>query len=213
LPNFTGNRVLLVNKDDSNETRFQIGTLGVKRSNPDYVPIQVINTILGGRFTSWLNDELRVNAGLTYGARSFFRFMKDSGTFSMYSFTKTSTTIECIDLALKVLDRLHKEGIDQKTLDSAKKYIQGQFPPRYETSGRLAALLTSMFVYNFNESFIDTFQKTVEGMTLAKAKEIIAKYFPKDKLQFLLIGKASEIKEKIKKYGPVSVKEIKADGF
>jgi zinc protease len=213
LPTFTKSRVLLVDKDDSRETRFQIGTLGVKRSNPDYVAIQVINTILGGRFTSWLNDSLRVNAGLTYGAFSRFKFLKDSGTFSISSFTKTDTTVECIDLALEVIDRLHEKGVDQKTLDSAKKYIQGQFPPRYETSGRLAYLLTSMFVYNFNESFINTFQNKVEGMTLSEAKMIINKYFPKDKLQFLLIGNASKIKDKVKKYGAITVKDIKADGF
>jgi predicted Zn-dependent peptidase len=213
LPVFDKNRVLLVNKNDSRETRFLIGGLGIKRSNPDYVAIQVINTILGGRFTSWLNDELRVNAGLTYGARSSFRTYKNSGIFAVSSFTKTATTIDAIDLALEVLDRLHQKGIDQKTLDSAKNYIKGQYPPRYETSGRLASLLTSMFVYDFDESYINDFQKNVDSMTMERAKEIIEKYFPKKNLQFVLIGKASEIKDKVKKYGEITEKDIKTDGF
>lgn len=206
-------RILLVNKDDALETQFYIGSLGPKRSTPDYVAVQVINTILGGRFTSWLNDELRVNAGLTYGAGSRFRFYKASGSFYISSFTKNATTVQAIDLALEVLDRLHKKGIDQKTLDSAKNYIKGQFPPRYETSGRLADLLTQMFFYGLDNSFIDHFQQNVDNLTLDKAKQIIAKYFPKDHLQFVLIGKASEIKDKVAKYGQLIEKEIKSDGF
>jgi len=209
----SGSRVLLVNKDDARETRFIIAQLGIKRSNPDYIPIQVINTILGGRFTSWLNDELRVNAGLTYGAHSSFNAHKHSGSFAVSSFTKTATTIQALDLALEVLERLHKKGLDAKTLDSAKNYVKGQYPPRYETAGQLAALLTDMFVYDFNESFIDTFQAQVDGLTLSRASEIIKKYFPHEKLQFIMIGKASELRDKIKKYGEVTEKEIKTDGF
>jgi predicted Zn-dependent peptidase len=213
VPAWGKSRVLLVNKDDANETRFRIGGLGIKRSNPDYVAVQVINTILGGRFTSWLNDELRINAGLTYGAYSFFGAYRNSGIFAMNSFTRTETTTEAIDLALEVLDRLHKKGIDQETLTSAKNYMNGQFPPRYETAGSLAALMTSMFVYDFDESLINDFQKNVDEMTVEKAQEIVRKYFPEDNLQFVLIGKASEIREKVKKYGELVEKDITDDGF
>ena len=210
---FEQSRVLLVNKEDARETTFLIGGLGVKRANPDYVAIQVVNTVFGGRFTSWLNDELRVNSGLTYGANSRFSPLKNSGTFAISTFTANNTTEETIDLALQVLDRLHKEGIDEETLTSAKNYVKGQFPPNYETSGQLAGLLTQMFWYDFDESYINNFQSNVEGMTAAKAGEIVEKYFPQENLQFLLIGKADEIKPIATKLGKVTEKEIKADGF
>jgi predicted Zn-dependent peptidase len=213
LPTFDKSRVLLVNKDDATETRFRIGAFGIKRSNPDYVAIQVINTILGGRFTSWLNDELRVNAGLTYGARSFFDAYKASGTFFVSSYTRTERTIEALDLAVQVLERLHVKGVDAETLASAQNYIKGQYPPRFERGGTLANLLTDMFIYGFDESFINDFQKNVESLTVDKAKEIIGKYFPTNNLQIVLIGKGSEIRDKVKKYGDVTEKEIKAEGF
>lgn len=210
---FTKSRVLLINKDDATETTFFIGSYGIKQSNPDYVAVQVINTILGGRFTSWLNDELRVNSGLTYGARSSFNAMKETGTFSIYTYTRNATTVQAIDLALKVLDRLHSQGIDENILASAKNYIKGQYPPKYETAGQLSELLVNMYVYGFDESYINNFTRNVDNFTLSKAKEIIAKYFPKDNLQFVVIGKASEIKDKVSKYGEVTVKEIQEDGF
>lgn len=212
-PAHTKSRLLLVNKDDANETSFMIGRFGIKRSNPDYVAIQVINTILGGRFTSWLNDELRVNQGLTYGASSRFAANKEPGTFYISSFTRTKFTVKAIDLALDVYDRLHSKGIDKETLSSAKNYIKGQYPPRYERGRSLAGLLTSMYIYGYDESFINNFQANVDSLTVAKAKEIVKKYFSKDNLQFVLIGKASEIRDKVKKYGLLVEKEIKAEGF
>lgn len=210
---FEKSHVLLVNKSDSYETTFLIGGAGVTRNNSDFVGLQVINTILGGRFTSWLNDELRVNSGLTYGARSSFVPYKFTGTFLISTFTKTSTTIQAIDLALETYNRLWAKGIDDKTLSSAKNYIKGQFPPDYETSGDLANLLSEMFYFGLDDSFINDFEKNVDALTIEKSKELINKYFPKDKLQFVLIGKADELRSEVKKYGEVLEKEITAEGF
>ena len=212
-PEINDSRLLLINKDDATETRFMIGGFGITRSNPDYIPVQVINTILGGRFTSWLNDELRVNRGLTYGAHSYFVAHRYSGIFAMSSYTRTEKTEEAIDVTLEVLNRLHKQGVNEETLTSARNYIKGQFPPQYETAGDLADLLTDMFVYDFDESFINNFQQNVDEMTVEKAGQIIDKYFPASDLQFVLIGKSDEIRDIVKKYGELSEKEIKADGF
>lgn len=52
-------RILLVNKDDALETTLYIGGAGVTRNNPDYLAVQVINIFFGGKFTSWMNNELR----------------------------------------------------------------------------------------------------------------------------------------------------------
>ncbi|MCK5149185.1 insulinase family protein [bacterium] len=213
LPRHVKNRVLLVNKDDASETQFRIGSFGVPRSNPDYVPVEVINTILGGRFTSWLMDELRTNAGLTYGAGSGFSRYKESGSFIISSYTQTAKTVECIDLALEVYDRLFNKSIEEKLLLSAKNYVKGQYPPKFETSGALAGLLTSMFNYGYDETFINTFQSKVDELTVEKTEEIIKKYFPRENLQFVLIGKASEIRDAVSKYGEVVEKEIKDTGF
>jgi predicted Zn-dependent peptidase len=211
LPVPPANRVLLVNKDDAKETTFYIGAPGISRNNPDYVSIEVVNTLFGGRFTSMLNDELRVNTGLTYGASSRFVPLKNGGSFVITTFTATKTTEPAIDKAIEVLNKLHQNGIDETSLASAKNYVKGQFPPRYETSGQLAGLLTQMFWYNFDESFINNFQKNVDGLTVEKAKEIIARYFPKDKLQFVMVGKSADIKKIAEKYGPVTEVQIKED--
>jgi predicted Zn-dependent peptidase len=205
----TENRVLLVNKNDAKETTFYIGAPGISRNNPDFVAIEVVNTLFGGRFTSMLNDELRVNSGLTYGASSRFNTLKNGGSFVISTFTANKTTEAAIDKALEVMTKLHATGLNEKSLVSAKNYVKGQFPPRYETAGQLSGLMTQMFWYNFDKSFIDNFEKNVDGLDLAKANQIIAKYFPKDKFQFIMVGKSEEIKKIAQKYGKVTEVDIK----
>ncbi|TWI69981.1 putative Zn-dependent peptidase [Pseudoduganella lurida] len=206
-------RVWLVDKPDAIETTFTIGGAGIARNDPDYVPLQVVNTVLGGRFTSWLNDELRVNSGLTYGANSGFAPMAQAGTFAISSFTALPKTEAALDLALKTYDRLWSRGIDQATLDSAKAYVKGQFPPRFETGEQLASLLGDMFALGVGRDQIDNFTRDVDGLTPAKAKQLVDRHFPRKNLQMLLIGKASDIKPIAAKYGEVTELEIAADGF
>jgi zinc protease len=208
-----GPRVLLVNKDNANETQIIFGQAGVPVNNPDYVGIQVVNTVLGDRFTSWLIDEVRVNKGYTYGIRSAFASQQAGGTFRVQTFTPTKTTIPCIDLAMEVVGRLRTKGIDENLLTSAKNYVKGQFPPRYETPGQLAGFLTTMHVYNLGDGYINDFQKRVDALTTESVKGIIQKYFPPENFQLVLIGKAADLREPVKKYGPVVEKDIKAAGY
>ena len=206
-------RVWVVNKSDAIETTFLIGGAGIARNDPDYVPLQVLNTVLGGRFTSWLNDELRVNSGLTYGANSSFTTLAQSGTFAISSFTALPKTEAALDLALKTYDRLWSKGIDKATLDSAKAYVKGQFPPRFETSEQLASLLGDMYANDVGRSQIDSFMKDVDSLTPQRAKQLVDKHFPRRNLQMVLVGKASEIGKIAAKYGEVTTLEITADGF
>jgi predicted Zn-dependent peptidase len=210
---FNESKVYLIDKANATETTFLIGGHGINRSNENQTQIDVINTILGGRFTSWLNDELRVNAGLTYGAGSRFRAYKQSGTFYMYSFTATKNTEAAIDLAVETYNRLFEKGIDEKTLTSAKNYVKGQFPPDYETASALANLFSLMYVYGLTDSYINDFESKVDALNLEVANQLINKYFPKDNLQFTLIGKADDIRDVVKKYGKVIERDITEDGF
>jgi zinc protease len=206
-------KLLLVNKPDARQSTFLIGGKGITQNNTNRVGLSVINTILGARFTSWLNDELRVNAGLTYGARSRFSAYSQDGSFAISTFTKTETTIEAIDLALKTYARLWEKGIDEQTLTSAKAYVKGQFPPQFETSTELASLLVNMYGYQFDESYINTFEQQVDSLTIEKTKQLIKQYFPQENLQFVVIGQADAIRDKLAKYGDITEVNINDVGF
>ena len=211
-----GNRLLLVDKPDATQTNFMIGNVGVARNNPDRVAIDVVNTLFGGRFTSMINTALRVESGLTYGALAYFDVRyKLPGPFFISSYTRTASTEEAIDMALDVLGRLHEKGIGEEDLASAKAYLKGTLPPQMlETSGQLATLLAELRFYELPDDEINDFYSRVDAVTLADAKRVIATYYPKKDLAFVLIGKASEIEAVAKKYAPeMKRKAITEPGF
>ncbi|RZA21211.1 MAG: insulinase family protein [Proteobacteria bacterium] len=193
--------VILIDKPDARETTFRIGGKGPVSFNPVYPKLSVVNTILGGRFTSLLNDALRVKSGYTYGARSGFGQQRSSGTFVMSTFTANETTFKTLDLALETYKSFLAKGVDQKTLDSAKSYVKGQYPPQYETLDGLTSLATSLFIFEKDIETINKFESEVDALTLAEANELVKTYLPKEPLTILMIGKASEIAEQAKTYG------------
>jgi zinc protease len=209
-----GKKLLLVNKADATQTYFVIGNVGISATDPDRVAIEVVNTVFGSRFTSMLNEALRVESGLTYGATSFFSLQKEPGPFAMYSFTRNETTGKAIDLALEVLKKLHTNGITAEQLTSARSYLKGQFPPTIETSGQLARLIVKYEFLGLDDSEVNQFEQRLDRVTPEMAKQAIAKHFPLENLTFVLVGKSSEIAPMVKKFAEKQdEKEISAPGF
>lgn len=211
---YKGRKLLLVDKPDATQTFFLIGNVGVSRTNPDRVGIEVVNTVFGNRFTSMLNEALRVNSGLSYGAHSFFAMAKVPGPFAISTYTRNETTEKAIDLTLDVLRKLHEQGLSEEQLRSAKAYIKGLFPTEIETTNQLASMLADLDFYGLDEREVNDYFARVDALTVADTRRIIKQYFPQENLVFTLIGKAGEIKKAVGKYAPlVETKPISQVGF
>lgn len=209
-----GKKLLLIDKPDATQTYFAIGNLGTAVNDPDRVAIRVVNTIFGGRFTSELNEALRVESGYTYGAGSFFDSHRAPGPFEIYSFTKNETTVPAIDLALQVLEKLHKNGVTQEQLASAKSYIKGQYPPTIETSSQLVRRIVLNEFYGLGDDEVNQLEARVDAVTPEIARQVIQKHFPLENLVFVLIGKASAIEPAVKKYAEkMDARPISEPGF
>jgi len=200
LPAVKGKKLLLVDKPEATQTYFAIGNVATAAGDPDRVAIRVVNTVFGGRFTSLLNEALRVESGLTYGAISAFDPRKAPGPFGIYSYTKNESTVQAIDMALQVLQKLHKQGITADELASAKSYIKGQYPPSLETSKQLAQIIASNEFYGLDDKEINDLEARLDAVTTAIAQQVIQKHFPTDNLVFTLIGKRSDIAAGVQKY-------------
>jgi predicted Zn-dependent peptidase len=210
-----GQRLLLVDKPDATQTYFIVGNLGVARTNPDRVAIEVVNTLFGGRFTSMINTALRIKTGLTYGANSGFSMSKAGGSFIIMSFTQNPTTEKALALALETLKELHQKGFTEEDLLSAKAYIKGTYPTsNLETTAQLAGRLSLMKLYDLPDSDVNDYYATIDAVTADDAKRIIRDYFPLDDLCFVLIGKADEIRPGVEKFAKeMKVRSISEPGF
>ena len=198
-----GSKLLLVDKPDATQTYFYIGRPGIDRKNPDRVKLMLVNLLFSGRFTSMLNEELRVNTGLTYGVMSLVQQPRIPGAIVITSYTKTDTTAKAIDLALEVLKRLSEKGITADQLASAKAYLKGTFPTqRLETADQVAAVVGDLEEYGLGKGDIDDLFSRIDAVSLEDANAAARKYYKADDLTFVLVGSAAKIRDVARKYAP-----------
>jgi predicted Zn-dependent peptidase len=198
-----GPRLLLVDKPDATQIYFILARPGVRRTAPERVTLALVNTLIGGRFTSMLNDELRVNSGLTYGARSQVENARLTGAIFVSTYTRTDSTARAIDLALDVMRRIREKGLTAEQLASAKAYVKGTFAPnRLQTADQIAAVLGEMELFGLGRDETDSFFARVDAVTLDQANEVARRYYGPDNLAFVLVGSAAKIRESVAKYAP-----------
>jgi zinc protease len=207
-------RALIVEKPDATQTFFRFGNVGLAYNNPDRVLVDVVNTLFGGRFTSMINRALRIDSGLTYGANSQFACKRVPGAFAIGSYTPNDKTGRALDLALEVLQKVHRESLTPEQLQSAKAYIKGLYGLNLETNDQLAAMLCQLEAYGLGRQYIDTYFDRIDAMTLADAQRVIEKYFPLQGLAFVFIGQPAVIEPVARKLATqVQTKSITAPGF
>ncbi|MCR6495728.1 insulinase family protein [Thermomonas sp. S9] len=209
----TGRRVLLVDKPGATQTYFALANVGSYRDDPARAAQDLVQTAFGGRFTSMLNTELRVKSGLTYGARSQIDRPRQPGAVEISSFTKTETTQAAIDLAIATLDRLHREGLDAATLQSARHYIAGQFPPTLETAPQLANAIAWLALYGDGRDYIDGYLDAVAAATPAQVAAARAVFPSSQDLVIVAIGDAARIRDVMRRYGPLTEMKLSDPRF
>ncbi len=209
----TGRRVLLVDKPGATQTYFWLGNVGVARKDDNLAAQTVVNTLFGGRFTSMLNTALRIDSGLSYGARSTLQRRTQPGAVSIGSFTRTEATVEAIDLAIAQLEKLHSNGLDEAALGSARSYLLGQFPPTLETHTQLAGRLAEIALHGLGREDVDGYAAAIAAVGKPQIGAAIGVYPASSDLVMVLIGDAGKLRESVAKYGPVTELPLVAPTF
>ena len=102
----SGQHIWLIDKPDAVQTQIRVGKLGIRRGDPNYIPVVVMNRIFGGGYNSRLNTEVRVKKGLTYGANSAFSPHRYAGAFSVETYTRTAATVEATKLVVDLVAKM-----------------------------------------------------------------------------------------------------------
>jgi predicted Zn-dependent peptidase len=152
-----------------------------------------------------LNTALRIESGLTYGARSILTRGGATGSIGISSYTRTDATAQAIDLALNVLYRLRTEGIDQAMLESAQNYVLGSFPTRLETARQLAAQYAMLELYDLDADYVDNYGEAIGSVSVESLAPVIREVYPADDaLVFVIIGDAEAIRDTVGRYGALT---------
>lgn len=206
-------KVFLVNKPGAPQSVIVYGHLGIQRNTPDYYKILTMNNLLGGKFTSRLNLNLREDKGYTYGTRSMFLESKGIGPFLVLAPVHTEYTKEALVEIMKELNGIQGEIpiTDEEAMDSRNNLTMG-YAAGFETSGQLAGKLAGMVQYNLPD---DTFEKYIPSVKLVTKKDmeaIAGKYIHPDKSLVVIVGDVAVIEPVVKELNIGEVAYLDAEG-
>jgi predicted Zn-dependent peptidase len=180
-------QITIVDMPGAEQSQVRIGWVGVPRSSPDYFTLQVLNTILGGSFTSRLNQNLREEHGYSYGASSRFDMRLSAGPFFAGAGVQTDKTAEALREFFTELTEIGKP-IPVDELNKATNYIAFGFPSNFETISDFSAQLEQLIVYGLPESYFADYVKNLQAVTAEAVQKAAATYIQPQRFLVVVVG-------------------------
>jgi zinc protease len=201
--------VYLIDKPGAAQSQIRIGRIGVPRSTADFFPIQVLNTVLGGSFTSRLNNNLREVHGYTYGAGSSFDMRASAGPFSASAGVQTDKTSEALKEFFNELNAILKP-VPADELARAKNYVSLRFPSAFEATSDISRRLEDALVYKLPDDYFAKYVQNIQAVTAADVQRVAQKYIKPDHLAVVIVGDLKVIEPGVRalNLGPIKVMTI-----
>ncbi|HVP14355.1 MAG TPA: pitrilysin family protein [Terriglobales bacterium] len=200
----------LVDKPGSAQSVILLGNVGVARSTPDYYALRVLNTILGGSFTSRLNQNLRETHGYTYGARSAFDMYRLAGPFRATAAVQTAKTDSSLIEFLKELRRIRNDEVPPEELAKAKAYLALGLPSEFETTQGASGMFLELLANGLPLDSYDTFIARVSAVTAGDVQRVARQYIQPDSFDVIVVGDRSQIEGPIRSLneGPIELRDM-----
>ena len=192
--------IYLVDRPGSAQSTIVIANMGIPRSSPDYFPMLVLHTMLGGSFSPRLDQNLRENKGYTYGAQSVFDTRRTAGTFRATSEVRTAVTGASLKEFFFELDRIRTEPVPDRELTDNKAFLTGLLPIRIETQEGLIDQLVQIKMLDLPDNYLQVYRERVNAVTAADIQRVAQKYVTTDKVAIVIVGDATAIMDQIKPY-------------
>jgi predicted Zn-dependent peptidase len=192
--------VTLVDKPGAEQTQVRIGFVGPSRDTDDFYALTVMNTILGGAFTSRLNQNLREDKGYSYGAYSRFDFRPQPGPFLAAAAVQTEVTDKAVAEFMKELRGITRSVTDEE-LDRARTYVALQFPQNFQQVADIAGEMGDMVLFGLPPDYFNQFVTRVQQVTRADVERVARKYMDPERVAIVLVGDRATIETGVRALG------------
>lgn len=200
-------RVHVIDKSDAPQSELRVGHVAVPRLHDDYFPLVVMNAILGGLFSSRLNLNLREVHAYTYGAHSAFDWRRAASPFEISTAVETAVTAAALQEIQIEFTRIREAPVSDAELSLATDYLVGVFPVRFETTAEVAGGLANVEIFRLPSNYFDLYRERVRSVTAADVLRVAQRHLDPTRLQVVVVGDASVIREPLAALGlgPVTV--------
>ena len=210
VPAAASAKISLVDRPGSVQTNILAGEYSVRRADPDYIPLRVMNRILGEGPAARLFLDLREEKGYTYGAYSNFSAHNYPGMFFANTEVRNAVTDPSVRDLLGEFTRIRDEKVPDAELDEARRAIVARFALSLENPATLLNSWLTVNYYRLPVDYWDKFPAEVAKVTADDVQRVARKYLDKDHMQVVCVGDAKQIGGVLAKYGTLDV--FDADG-
>ena len=187
-------RIDLIDWPGASQSYLIAGRIGAARNSPDYHALIVLNTILGGQFSSRINQNLRHRKGYSYSFGSDFTFYRGAGSFQLSGLVETGVTREAMAELFKELGGIVGDHpVTEDELAFARERLILGFPARFETTFQVAHEVGVQFAYDMPDDAFERYQPRLEALTTADIDRIARKYITPDRMTVLIVGDRERI--------------------
>ncbi|MEM9293685.1 MAG: pitrilysin family protein [Acidobacteriota bacterium] len=204
-------RVWIVHRPAAAQTELRVGHVGVPRTDPEYGSLMVLNALLGGKFISRINLNLREVHGFTYGAHSRFIGRRGAGPFKVQTAVATEVAGRATEEILKEMEILRREAVDLEELEDTANYLTGIFATQLQTFDDLAARLTLLPLYDLPDDYFDQYLESFRSVTPEGLLDLAQRHLHPAQATILAVGPADALKEQLSSLGPVTVWDPQKD--
>jgi zinc protease len=201
--------IYLAPKDDVNQSEIRFIAPGIRRDDPDYYAVQVMNHVLGGGFSSRLFVSLRTKAGLAYAVGGSVSALFDHpGLTILLIGTKSGTTAQAIDGMYKEIEGMRTNRVTAEELQRAKDAILNSFVFQYDSKEKVASFRTDLEFHHYPADFLERYQKGVEKVTAEDVDRMAKKYLERNKFAVLVVGKSADFDKSLSTFGAVTTVDL-----
>jgi predicted Zn-dependent peptidase len=203
----TQTRIILVDKPDAAQSVIYVGGPGIPRSAPDYPATELMMTILGGSFSSRLNDILREQRGYSYGAFAGFNWSPVIGPFIASSAVRTDVTDSSLAIFIREFETIRTQPVTATELQRAKSYMVLGSLGDFETPSQVAGALSTSLLFGRPLATIAAEMKAINGLDAGDVQRAARAHLDPALLTIVIVGDIARIRPGIErlKIGPVSV--------
>ncbi len=211
VPPARSRTIYLVDKPGAAQSSFRIGGVGVARSTPDYFAIEVMNTILGGSFTSRLNQSLRETHGYTYGAFSGFSMRSEPGPFTAEAEIVAAKTDSALLVFMAELRGI-RDTVPETELSKAKQLLQLQLPGDFETTRSIASRLVPVAIYDLPLDFYNQYVGRIGAVSQSDVQRVAREEIRPDSFDIVIVGDGKLVEQGLETLDIAPVKRLTLQG-
>lgn len=191
-------QIVLVHKSDAAQSEIRMGHFSKQRNSDDFYARSILNSILGGQFSSRINLNLREDKGFTYGAHSNYIYNQLGSSFVVSTSVKTENTVDSIKELQKELENARTK-LTEDEIKFSKSYLIRRYPSLFETYSQIATNISLLPIYNLDKNYFSNYIKNIAKTSLKEVSDAALENIRLNELITVVVGNKNKIEKELSK--------------